>query len=194
VSQVDGHWCLSIYSDRAAGQRLKTAGSARTIPIHPELIRLGLLGFVQAPRAPGSWLFPAVASDKAANTYSAWVGRWLDRLGLGGGRRGLHSLRHNFKDALRAAGIPEDLNDALTGHSNHSVGRSYGARARHHSQRHRVIVDRFGMARLVEAVSRVQYPSIDLGAVRWRPKADPSGQAATATLAVSRLRGRRTSA
>jgi hypothetical protein len=30
VSQVDGHWCLSIYSDRAAGQPLKTAGSAST--------------------------------------------------------------------------------------------------------------------------------------------------------------------
>jgi integrase len=111
----------------------------------------------------------AVASDKTANTWTQWLGRYLDRLGLGGGGRGLHSLRHCFTDALRAAGVPEDLNDALTGHSNHSVGRSYGARARHPSQRHKVIVERYGMQRLVEAISAVQFPTIDLEAVRWRP-------------------------
>jgi hypothetical protein len=46
------------------------------------------------------------------------------------------------------------------------VGRSYGARARHAKERHKVIVDRFGMAQLVEAIGRVKYPSIDLQAVR----------------------------
>ena len=86
-------------------------------------------------------------------------------------RRGLHSL---FIDALRAAGVTEDLNDALTRHSNHSVGRSYGARARHPSQRHKVIVERYGLPRLIETIGRVQYPGIDLEAVRWGPKADLS--------------------
>lgn len=101
--------------DKQAGQSLKTAGSARTIPIHPELVRLGLLDYVLGQQeARGGWLFPAVATDKAANNYSAWVGRWLDRLVLGGGRRGLHSLRHCFKDALRAGGVDEGLGDALT--------------------------------------------------------------------------------
>jgi integrase len=174
ISQEDGHWCLIIKADKQAGQTLKTAGSARTIPIHPELIRLGLLEFVRAPRVQGGWLFPAVADAKAANTWSAWVGRWLDRLGLGGGRRGLHSLRHCFKDALRAGDVAEDLSDALTGHSGgRSVGRLYGARAKHPSQRHKVIVQRFGMPRLVAALGKVEYPSIDLEAVCWRPQQRP---------------------
>jgi integrase len=164
ITEVDGTQCLLVYSDKAAGQPLKTVGSARTIPIHPELERLGLLEFVKAQG--DDWLFQAVATDKAANTWGQWFRRYLDRLELGGGGRGLHSLRHNFIDALRAAGVTEDLNDALTGHSNHSVGRSYGARARHSSQRHKVIVNRYGMPRLVEAVGKVQYPSVELGGVR----------------------------
>jgi hypothetical protein len=86
--------------------------------------------------------------------------RWSERA---------HSLRHNFKDALRAGGVQEDLSDALTGHSVATVGRSYGARARHGSQRHKVIVARFGMPRLVEAIEKVDYPSIDLEAVSCVP-------------------------
>jgi integrase len=121
VSQdiATGHWTLAIHG------KLKTRGSARTLPIHPALIRLGLLEFVKAQG--GGWLFPAVATTKAANAWSNWWGRYLDKLGLAGQRRGLHSLRHGFKDALRAADTPEDLNDALCGHSNGSVSRSYGA-------------------------------------------------------------------
>ena len=65
-----------------------------------------------------------------------------------------HSLRHNFKDASRAAKVPEDLNDALTGHSTRgSVGRSYGAKD---------IVIRFGMPTLIEAISRIKYAGFAL--------------------------------
>jgi hypothetical protein len=106
-------------------------------------------GWASSPKcAQGDWLFPEVSSTKAANAWSNWWGRYLEKLGLAGQRKGLHSLRHCLKDALRAAAVPEDLNDALTGHSNYSVGRSYGARARHPSQRHKVIVERYGMPRL----------------------------------------------
>jgi hypothetical protein len=65
--------------------------------------------------------------------------------------------------------VPEDLNDALTGHSNRTVGRSYGARAGHPSQRH-IILERYGLPRLVEAVSEVEYPSIDPKTVCRRPQ------------------------
>jgi integrase len=179
VSEIEGQWCLSIVS--AKDQPLKTLGSARTLPIHPELVRLGFLEFVKVAKAQGEdgWLFPAVATDKIANNFSQWFGRYLGRLGLRGNGRGLHSFRHNFIDALRAAGVPENLQDALTGHSNRTVGRTYGARPGHSSQRHKVIVKRYGMPRLIQTIGRVQYPGIDLEAVRWRPKADPSRQRTT---------------
>jgi integrase len=170
--EATGCWTLAIHSDRDAGKRLKTKGSARTIPVHRQLMRLGFLSLVEAARKRGNdaWLFPPVSPAKptGAKAWTKWFGRYLDGLGINDGRKGLHSLRHNFKDALRAGGIPEDLSDALTGHSVGTVGRGYGARARHAKQRHKVIVERFGMVRLVEAIGQVSYPTIDLQRVCWR--------------------------
>jgi integrase len=164
--ETTGQWAVAIYADRSIGKKLKTTGSARTIPVHPELVRLGFMGFVETTRKAGDWLFPAVSSAKGIKAWTKWFGRYLDNLGITDERKGLHSLRHNFKDALRGGGVHEDLSDALTGHSVATVGRSYGARARHAKQRHKVIIDRFGMPQMIKAIGKVRYPSIDLQAIK----------------------------
>jgi integrase len=65
-----------------------------------------------------------------------------------------HSFRHSFKDALRAAGVGEDVNDALLGHVGPgTVARQYGAKE---------MVRRFGLKQLADAVSRAGYPGLDL--------------------------------
>src|SRR5262249_34256836 len=131
--------------------------------------RLGFIDYVETTRKAGTkvWLFPAVSSEKAANAWTHWFGRYLDKLKIVGDGKGLHSLRHQFTDALRrAGGVSQDLNDALTGHVVRIVGRRYGARSRHPTQRHRISVDRYGMAQLVEAIGKVHYPSIDLQAIK----------------------------
>jgi integrase len=171
---ITEHWTVAIHTDRKTGRTLKTKGSARTIPVHPELVRLGFLRFVESAGA-SSWLFPAVSSAKGGNAWSKWFRRYLDKLGITDERKGLHSLRHNFTDALRqAGGISEDLSEALTGHSGGPIGRSYGARARHTKQRHKIIIERYGMAQLVETISKVKYPTIDLQAVRGPSLAIPN--------------------
>ena len=125
------------------------------------------MDIVEAARARGgkAWLFLAVSTERGKQNWSQRFSKCMRELGFRG-RKGLHSLRHNFKDALRAGGVPEDLSDALTGHSGGGVGRRYGARARHAKQRHKVIIERFGMKRMVEAIEKVEYPSIDLQALR----------------------------
>jgi len=42
VRQVGGHWTLHI-TDDGEGMEVKTKGSVRVVPVHPELVRLGLL-------------------------------------------------------------------------------------------------------------------------------------------------------
>jgi hypothetical protein len=74
-----------------------------------------------------------------------------------------HSFRHTFKDALRAASVPEDLNDALAGQKNSSVGRSYGAKQKSGAKD---IVRRFGMPRLRDAVYGVKYEGLKLSKVK----------------------------
>jgi integrase len=167
VSQEDGCWTLAIYADKDAGKKLKTKGSARTVPVHPELVRLGFVEYVETARsADHTWLLPAVSPAKALGlkSWTKWFGGYLANLEVAGERKGLHSLRHNFADALRAGGVHEELRDAIMGHTVKTVGRGYGAR--HAKHRHKTIIDRFGMAQIVEAVGKVQYPSIDLHAIR----------------------------
>ena len=53
----------------------------------------------------------------------------------------------------------------MTGHSFATVERRYGARAPHAKHRHEVIIERFGMARLIEAIKTVNYPTVDLQGV-----------------------------
>lgn len=55
VQQVDGIWCLDIRSGRP-DQKLKTANSARLVPLHRHLLERGFIEFVKG-RA-GGCLFP----------------------------------------------------------------------------------------------------------------------------------------
>ena len=56
-------------------------------------------------------------------------------------------------EAAQRGGISEDVNDALTSHAGGGVGRTYGAGD---------MIRRFGLPRLAEAVSKVEYAGLDL--------------------------------
>jgi integrase len=72
---------LFIVADRKAGKRLKTKVSARVIPMHPQLVKLGFLGYVEARAREGepAWLFPTVAPDQhgALAAWSKWFSRFM---------------------------------------------------------------------------------------------------------------------
>jgi integrase len=108
---------------------LKNASSRRRVPVHPELIRLGLLEYRQAMLDAGEkMLFPLVKTgsgdkrQRSAN-YSKWFGRYLREVAnVSDKRKTFHSFRHGFKDAARRAGVPQDCHHALTGHSTGNAG------------------------------------------------------------------------
>lgn len=119
--------CLSI-NDETEGKSVKTASSRRTVPIHPELIRLGFKEYA-ASVASGGRLFPDLKPDQFDNwtgNFSKWWGRWARGLGITDRRKVFHSFRHTFKAACRRAGIQEEVHDLLTGHAGAGVGRGYG--------------------------------------------------------------------
>ena len=157
--EATGIHAIAIARDEARGVRLKTPTARRTIPVHPELDRLGFLDFVDARRkvdGPDAALFPLLQPGPRggyAEGWSKWFGRYIRDIGINNPNRVFHSLRHSFKDALRAGGVNEDVNDALLGQSGGGVGRSYGAKD---------MVYRFGFPRLAEAVSKAAYPGLDL--------------------------------
>ena len=161
VRKVDGVVAFMFVAEKATGKSLKTRSSARTVPLHPQLVKLGFLAYVDKVRrghGESAWLFAQVAPNVSGGlkAWTKWFNRHLRSIGITDKRKVFHSFRHNFKDALRTGRVPEDLNDALTGHSNTSVGRGYGAKE---------IVRRFGMSALKDAVYAVNYKGLSLSKV-----------------------------
>jgi integrase len=171
---------MTVIEDEEEGRSVKTEGSVRAIPIHSELIRIGFLEFVEHVSKSGAQsarLFPKLTPGPKGGfgeAFSKWFGRYKRKLGITNPGSVFHSFRHGFKDALRAASVNEDINDAITGHSGgNAVARGYGWKD---------MVRRFGFPTLSEAVDKVRYPGLDLSAIRWT-------EAQSASNRTKRLRG-----
>jgi integrase len=64
-NEIIGTQCIFIKAEKRSGKRLKTEQSERFVPLHPQLIATGFLGYVSeqiAKRGANAWLFPKVAS------------------------------------------------------------------------------------------------------------------------------------
>jgi integrase len=168
VDDVEGVPCFTFEEDKIIGKRLKTPTAIRTVPVHPQLIELGWLRYVDDVRrrdGVNAWLFAPVSPQASGmlKAWTKWFGRYLRSVGITDRRKVFHSFRHSFKDALRAANVSEDLNDALLGQKNSSVGRTYGAKQKSGAKD---IVRRFGMERLKSAVCAVEYKGLRLSQVK----------------------------
>jgi integrase len=153
---------LYIAPQASRGKRLKTASSQRVIAVHPHLVKLGFLEFVDDVRqreGDKAWLFPLVAPDKGRSgvaAYSKWFGRFLRKQGVSDTAKVFHSFRHSVNDALRRGRVDEELRKALVGHA-HSSRVDYGAKQ---------MLSRWGAAALKDAVSQISYPGLDLSRVK----------------------------
>lgn len=138
---------------REYGERkLKTAGSRATLPIHPQLLQLGFLEYVEARRGAGEFLlFPegtvngrGQVGAKLGERFSAFV----KSLNLKGTKLGMHSFRHSFEDALRRAELAERTSSALSRRNEQGSGKAYG--------------DGMSTRQKAEALANVTYPRLDL--------------------------------
>lgn len=156
--QQDGSNFFILITDRDDGSSVKTNESRRRVPIHAELIRMGLLVYANSVKHAG-YLFPELKVDKygkRSSGWSKWWGQWCrETLSITDRRMVFHSFRHSFKDICRACSIEEAIHDALTGHTNGSVGRSYGS-------------GMYPLHPLFEAISRITIADLDLSSVRWQ--------------------------
>lgn len=134
------------------GRTLKTKDARATLPIHPELIRLGFLSFVAAQREAGAvQLFPdsdVGGKREVGGKIGARFSRHVQSLGLEGKRLGMHSFRHSFEDATREAELAPRTALALSRRTETGSGKSYG--------------DGMSTRQKAEALGRVAYPGLDL--------------------------------
>ena len=119
---VDGLPCFS-YTEEGEGQSVKNDDSGRTIPIHPDLLALGLMERVERLRKAGEKrLFPGVKMDGvngAGNWLSKAFSKHIERAQfpkLAKGRYGFHSLRKGAVETMKAAKVPLEWRCAYVGH------------------------------------------------------------------------------
>jgi integrase len=121
---------------------LKTAAARRRVPVHDELINIGFVDFLheikeksdRGGNGTSRRLFPGwnPSRSKQDNYYSSVFSKWfnerfLKKHQLKSKQHVFHSLRHNFKDALRNSAVTDETQNRYMGHSSRHVGERYGA-------------------------------------------------------------------
>jgi integrase len=143
ISTASGGEVFEFREDRDRGQKLKTEGSWRAVPMHSELVRLGLCKYVASlPKGP---LFPSLPKDGqngAGGQFSQWFGAFKQRKGFDSPSKAFHSFRHLVASELRLAGATDAQTDAITGHLGNGVGRRvYSATIRRQAERLRPTIE-----------------------------------------------------
>ena len=167
IFKVDGVPVMRV-TDEGPEQRLKNRFSAREIPLHPKLVEIGFLDFVEMRRNEGGRyrpLFPELPYDRKhgfARTASRWFSGqgakdqgYLTACGLYKGEGAcLYSFRHTFVHTLRnKLGVQEMMIKKLIGHgTKHDVTINYG--------------EHFSLLRRLEKIAQIDL-DVDLSHVSW---------------------------
>lgn len=128
----------------AHAKSLKNTNARREIPLHPDLITLGFLDYVEEMRRAGKRrVFPLVQAyrGRIAKNIGRWLNRLIDKRVTERSEFTFHSFRHVLANELRnrapQAGVLDKVIDGLVGHAGGQVSDRYGLphalRARQHA-------------------------------------------------------------
>jgi len=136
LREIDSIWFFDVSAVTSSGEskQLKTPQSVRRIPVHEELLRIGLLSYrkkIASKKSVGDGLFGQIKfenGEQPSDKLSKWYGRYLRAIGVKTSKTTFHSFRHTYKDALVEAGTEDSHIYALIGHSDKGVTASYGSK------------------------------------------------------------------
>ncbi|KQB12428.1 integrase [Rhodobacter capsulatus] len=129
---VEDHGVLCLRITPEAGS-VKT-GTFRLVPIHPQLLDMGLARMFRAlPPGPVFYSLAPVRGKPAdpverAQSAGAKVGQWVrEVVGISDPNvQPNHAWRHRFKTVAREVGIAPEYSDAITGHEDGRAASDYG--------------------------------------------------------------------
>lgn len=137
----EGTWYFDLANetdedDEAQPKQLKTESSRRKTPVHPELIKIGLLTFVERRRksaeGENAMLFAGLKPNKYGNLahYAArrFREKFLPEVITVRSDQSFYSIRHSVRDALRRIEAPGEALWAICGWSDpaKAVSGNYG--------------------------------------------------------------------
>jgi integrase len=161
-----GAWYLDIEGtadDEEESKTLKTATSRRKIPLHPELIKIGFVQFVeQRKKASGDpRLFPDLKPDTYGNHASYALKRFRETYLRAAikmePRQSFYSFRHSWRDALRRIDAPPSTLATVGGWSQGKLtSDAYGDASDPDYQ--------------VKIVEQISFPGLDLSPLHLKSK------------------------
>ena len=140
IREYKGIICFCLVND-TGDERFKNRGSMRYIPV-PNLVKPML-----AKSGQGRVFTYRVDRDGKAQAAASDAVMPLIRKITQDDRKVAHSLRSNFKDALRELEVSKELNDFITGHAQGDVGGNYG--------------DGPSMRKRLEIIDRLSHPYLN---------------------------------
>ena len=132
--------CFCLVND-IGDERYKNRGSMRYVPV-PDIIQ-PMLG----DRKQGRVFTYRVDKDGKAQAAASDAVMPLIRQVTNDDRKVAHSLRGNFKDALRELEVSKEINDFITGHAQGDVGGRYGEGP--------------SMQKRLEVINRINHPYLE---------------------------------
>ena len=147
IKQVHNIWVFDI-NDNGQDKRLKNASSKRYVPIHPELIKQGILEYRKKLENTGVERMFHKLSRASDGTYSSNFSKsfnyFLTCFDIKDDKTSFHSFRHNFIDAMRNTDVHAEVRQALVGHTgNKTVHDNYGSP--------------MGVKRLHDGITKLEY-------------------------------------
>jgi integrase len=131
VRQLHGVWILHVTPEGADAKSVKTAGSARVVPVHSRLIDLGFLEYhARLVERGANQLFPELEPDTRGHfsrTPSRFFAGYFADIGVKVDKsRNFHSFRHSTADAFRRGGYMDETFAPLLGHTKGTTTGLYG--------------------------------------------------------------------
>jgi len=120
VRQEGAIWYFDI--NNRPPRQLKNRSAVRRVPIHDELIRIGLLAYIQKMRKAGEkqifpQLKPGGADGRLGHGFTKWFTRYRRDTKVYRPKLDFHSFRHSATTFLQRAEVSVPIIDELVGHT-----------------------------------------------------------------------------
>jgi integrase len=119
--KVGGVDCIDL---RVVGT--KSGAGPRLVPVIHDLRKLGFVDWAAAQAEVGRGLIFNPKAPRTSGAWSKWCNRYINITVLEDPLLVLYSLRHSFRQTLRAARLGDELMNKIFGHEAGDVGEGYG--------------------------------------------------------------------
>ena len=158
--QIDGVWMMQVQETEET--RVKTRNSIRKVPVHPKLIELGILDYIQKLKKQKQdrffWELKMVRGKYGKEVSRFYNEKYLKEVGVWKQTvKVLYCTRHTFIHNLYRKGVDENIIKTLVGHEKEFTMKHYGGNP-------------YDAEHLLNEISKVEYSSVNFENLRvnWK--------------------------